>query len=213
MRNLGKSLAAGAALAVLAFASTASAGVNLITNGGFVGPTSNGTYVTLGVSSGVIPGWDVLAGNVDWIQGYWPGSDGDGFSIDLNGTTQGTIGQTIATEVGKYYTIKFDMNANPDFGAGTRVAIIGANGAIGSRDFFTAGGGTAGPWEERSIGFVATGASTLITFASGTNENCCWGAAIDNVSVAVPEPGAWALMILGFGAAGSMLRRRRVATA
>lgn len=29
----------------------------------------------------------------------------------------------------------------------------------------------------------------------------------------VPEPGAWALMILGFGAAGAMLRRRRVAAA
>ncbi|HEY0647815.1 PEPxxWA-CTERM sorting domain-containing protein [Phenylobacterium sp.] len=27
--------------------------------------------------------------------------------------------------------------------------------------------------------------------------------------VAVPEPGAWALMILGFGAAGAMLRRRK----
>ncbi|MDZ4376514.1 MAG: PEPxxWA-CTERM sorting domain-containing protein [Phenylobacterium sp.] len=26
---------------------------------------------------------------------------------------------------------------------------------------------------------------------------------------AVPEPGAWALMIMGFGAAGAMVRRRR----
>ena len=30
---------------------------------------------------------------------------------------------------------------------------------------------------------------------------------------AIPEPGAWALMILGFGAAGTMLRRRRAALA
>ncbi|HEY0651155.1 PEPxxWA-CTERM sorting domain-containing protein [Phenylobacterium sp.] len=30
-------------------------------------------------------------------------------------------------------------------------------------------------------------------------------------SVAVPEPAAWALMIMGFGAAGAMLRRRRAA--
>jgi hypothetical protein len=29
----------------------------------------------------------------------------------------------------------------------------------------------------------------------------------------VPEPNAWALMILGFGAAGSILRRRRAAFA
>jgi opacity protein-like surface antigen len=32
-------------------------------------------------------------------------------------------------------------------------------------------------------------------------------------SAAVPEPNAWALMILGFGAAGSILRRRRAAFA
>lgn len=212
MRNLGKALAA-AALATVAIAGSANAATNLITNGAFAGDTSNGSFVTVGVSSGVIPGWDVLEGNVDWIQGYWDGSDGDGFSIDLNGNTQGKIGQTIATQVGKFYTITFDMNANPDFGAGTRVAIVGANGDIGSRSFFTAGGGQAGPWEQRSISFVADSTSTQITFASGTDENCCYGAAIDNVAIMVPEPGTWALMIMGFGGAGAVLRRRREALA
>jgi len=212
MRNLAKALAATAAVATLAFAGTASAAVNLITNGGFVGPNPNGSFVTVGVSSGVIPGWDVLEGNVDWIQGYWPGSDGDGHSIDLNGTTQGKIGQSIVTEIGKYYTIKFDMNANPDFGTGTRVAIIGANGDLGNRTF-EATSPTAGPWSPRQISFVADSTSTQITFASGTNTNCCFGAAIDNVSVAVPEPGTWALMIMGFGGAGAMLRRRRLVAA
>lgn len=33
------------------------------------------------------------------------------------------------------------------------------------------------------------------------------------VGSVVPEPGAWALMILGFGAAGAVLRRRRTAVA
>jgi hypothetical protein len=38
--------------------------------------------------------------------------------------------------------------------------------------------------------------------------------AIDNISItAVPEPTTWGLMILGFGAAGSALRRRRTLTA
>lgn len=36
------------------------------------------------------------------------------------------------------------------------------------------------------------------------------GEALANISVAsVPEPGAWALMIMGFGAAGALLRRKR----
>jgi len=37
---------------------------------------------------------------------------------------------------------------------------------------------------------------------------------IPNVRItAVPEPATWAMMILGFGAAGSVLRRRRAAVA
>ncbi|WP_293682759.1 PEPxxWA-CTERM sorting domain-containing protein, partial [uncultured Phenylobacterium sp.] len=42
------------------------------------------------------------------------------------------------------------------------------------------------------------------------------GVALDdggNVGNAVPEPATWAMMILGFGAAGAMLRRRRTAFA
>ncbi len=37
--------------------------------------------------------------------------------------------------------------------------------------------------------------------------------AIDEAQGAVPEPAAWAIMLLGFGAAGAVLRRRRTAVA
>ena len=37
---------------------------------------------------------------------------------------------------------------------------------------------------------------------------------LDNVLIqSVPEPAAWALMIVGFGSAGAMLRRRRAVLA
>jgi len=35
---------------------------------------------------------------------------------------------------------------------------------------------------------------------------------LDNVSAAVPEPATWAMMLLGFGALGAVLRQRRNAT-
>ena len=50
-------------------------------------------------------------------------------------------------------------------------------------------------------------------FTGGSDEE--WG--LDSLSInlttGVPEPGAWALMIMGFGAAGARLRRRRAAVA
>jgi hypothetical protein len=37
--------------------------------------------------------------------------------------------------------------------------------------------------------------------------------AIEDIQTAVPEPATWLVMILGFGAVGAMLRRRRALTA
>lgn len=72
----------------------------------------------------------------------------------------------------------------------------------------TFGGGTAAGAE----------AALLQGFASGTAysniHNAVFpGGEIRGFLTAVPEPGAWALMILGFGAVGATLRRRRFAFA
>ena len=51
---------------------------------------------------------------------------------------------------------------------------------------------------------------TSLTFASGGNSF-----ELDRLAIsgAVPEPATWALMIMGFGAVGGAMRRRKVATA
>lgn len=74
------------------------------------------------------------------------------------------------------------------------------------------GGSPAGNGDQ-SKGFTVTyyfapNSVNSITFTSDTN-----AFEFDTLRGAVPEPASWALMILGFGAAGSMLRRRKAALA
>lgn len=64
---------------------------------------------------------------------------------------------------------------------------------------------------------VAGGQSYVLRLAGnagvdGATPNASYSGVITfaPISAAVPEPGAWALMIAGFGGAGAMIRRRRV---
>lgn len=55
-----------------------------------------------------------------------------------------------------------------------------------------------------------TGGGT-IDFVLDAKSNYGWDSTGVYAAVGVPEPASWALMILGFGSAGAMLRRRRFA--
>ncbi len=207
-------MAAAAAAATLIVAG--SAGAATIVNGGFAGPDApDGSFQTVGVSTGVIPGWTVSSGNVDWIKGYWQSSDGDGFSIDLNGDQPGAISQTIDTVIGKTYTLTFDMSANPDNGNDLRLILADTGGAANifayNLDISTNSRSNMN-WTPQWLNFTATDVSTTITFASGNGgANCCFGPAIDNVAIAdaIPEPSSWAMMLTGFLGMGTVLRRSR----
>jgi len=63
-------------------------------------------------------------------------------------------------------------------------------------------------WGHRSVTFTTTGGA--LTFAAtGTSDSL--GGYLDNITItsnAVPEPTEWALMIVGFGLSGALLRRR-----
>jgi len=63
-------------------------------------------------------------------------------------------------------------------------------------------------WELASI-FLGAGPHTLYVSGNvvGTSHN---GSYVGNLNVtAVPEPATWAMMLIGFGAIGWQLRRRR----
>jgi choice-of-anchor C domain-containing protein len=205
-----------APLALFAAAPAAAAG---FINGSFESSTcvaAAGVYATVSAGNGCITGWTVDSGSVDYINGYWEAKDGVA-SIDLAGNNPGTISQTFDTIAGKLYSVDYWLSGNPDGGSVQKFGVISAvNGSLIGSATFAGLQGTSrsnmnySPW---NFTFTATGPTTKLSFASNPSAGNFYGAALDAVSVrsAVPEPGTWALMLLGFGAVGFGMRRRRKA--
>lgn len=202
-----KKLLAGAAL--LTAATNANAAI--IVNGGFEdGPSTGGSFTTLGTGDTSITGWTVTGGSIDYIGGYWPGALGTYHSVDLAGTSLGTISQTIATIAGQWYEVSFYVSKNPDGGADTRTGTVSFDGSSLPFSYSIPTSLSDMHWVQYTYDFLATDSSTVLSFAADASAGCCYGPALDEVDVAaVPEPSTWATLLLGFGAIGFSMRRRR----
>jgi len=190
------------------------AGAATIVNGSFETATVDpgSTFLTLDAGSTAIDGWLVGGDSIDYIGGYWQPQDG-ARSIDLSGNANGSVSQTFATTLGQDYLVNFFLAGNPDGGPAAKVAISSATGGPVQSNTFTVTGSDSHAnmgWQPYQYRFTATGTSTTLSFASATDT--AFGPALDNVSIAsVPEPAAWALMLVGFGGLGAAMRRRRTA--
>lgn len=169
----------------MAFVGSASAAFTGLTNGSF---EDSGTYVDNGFGfhqldapNTNIDGWSVDAGSVDWIGDYWPAPDGD-MSIDMSGANPGTLSQTFDTTIGNTYTVVFLMSANP---AGPAVTTLQVSATGGTTEIYTHDPTgtdlTTMVWTPQTYTFLATSASTTLTFTSTTAGAS--GPAIDAVAV------------------------------
>lgn len=163
-----------------------------------------------------ITGWRIGAHGVDYISDYWIASDGT-HSLDLSASNEGSITQTIATVLGQSYAVDFDLAGNPD-GTIKHLEVSATGNPTLGYMFDTAGHDTTSMgWTTERYAFTATGAFTDLTFTS--LDDSVAGPALDNVRLeggsatpAVPEPASWAMMVIGFGAVGGVLRRQQDAT-
>ncbi|HWY63127.1 MAG TPA: PEPxxWA-CTERM sorting domain-containing protein [Rhizomicrobium sp.] len=131
-----------------------------------------------------------------------------GNSVDLDGTT-GTgfspVGeiQSLASLVLGNYSVSFELAGNLR-GAFNQTTAV----SIGSQTINITPSSNAQPYTLYTLNFVA--ASGHVDFKElGVSDQM--GNLLDNVTVtsAVPEPAAWAMMIIGFGAVGFMMRGSR----
>jgi choice-of-anchor C domain-containing protein len=166
-------------------------------------PAGGFTTVFAGDST-TIADWTVDTGSVDWVGTYWQAANGIA-SIDLSGNGPGSISQTITgLTTGHEYQISFWLAGNPDGGPANKTGTINVTAG-------PSGYGFAYPvisqtranmdYVPETLDFTATGASTVLTFASTTAT--AYGPVIDNVSIAsIPEASTWVMMVLGFAGLG-----------
>ncbi|MEM9084680.1 MAG: PEPxxWA-CTERM sorting domain-containing protein [Pseudomonadota bacterium] len=112
------------------------------------------------------------------------------------------------------YTLDFLFSPRPNVGPGSNGIRLFL--PDGSGQLFTGGPLPTTSWTNESVGpFTAFANQTLLFSAEGTSDSL--GGYLDDIRLdrigAVPEPGTWALFILGLGLVGSSLRRRQTATA
>jgi choice-of-anchor C domain-containing protein len=216
---MSKTLLLAAALVGFAGAAVADP---LVTNGSFetnivsgTGTGSQGYYNVVTGDTTSIADWTVGGRQgVDLIDTYWKAADGT-WSVDMNGFDQGSLSQTLTTQVGHSYVITFDLAANPGINlALLQVTAAGYSGIYSFNSLLNPPTPTLGyidgtlAWTAESFFFIANSTQTLLTFDSLIFGSAA-GPALDNVAGSdIPEPASAALLIAGLTVIGVARRRR-----
>ena len=167
---------------------------------------NNGSdFMELAPSATTITGWTVggQGDGVDWLTTPFFGAQSGLHSVDLVGTSAGSVSTEISTTLGQTYELTFYAAT---VSTGTALGTVSA-GSLVNQTFSAPitpspnfGNQVFAPF---SFIFTATGSTTTVSFTSSSS-GClpdCYGPVIDSVGVdlvsAVPEPSTIALLLIG----------------
>lgn len=213
-----------------AFAGQASAAVNLLTNGSFeTGDFSGWTYAgvtPLGAPAVIIP-YNSAAGYPNGAFGEpippdnsaspSPDPVGDNAAYFVADAATESLSQSVFLDVGVYtigFSVYVPFNGFNNSGNATFTGTVaGVNLAN-----FTVDGSTPGVWMQfAGLANIAVAGNYDTSFIYNSGPAPAGDFVVDRAYIvagnAIPEPGTWALMILGFGGAGASLRMSRRRTA
>ena len=206
---MNKTLIAAALCSLMAAPAMAMNSGDLIVNGSFEA-TAQG-HGTWNIYQSVL-GWSTVAGSGIEVRHNVSGTALDGMNfVELDGSTgpgNTTMAQTITTQSGQLYDLRFFYSARPGFANVASNGISVAWNGVVLQDL--SGAGTSQHnWMQVDRQVLGTGSDTLSFRATGVNDS--YGGSLDNVSLtaAVPEPGTYALMAAGLLAVGFIARRRQ----
>jgi hypothetical protein len=183
------------------------AGANLIENGSFENPPLMGNYEYVPGGSSAITGWQTA---LSGVERYEPAAlapfgisgitvDGQ-LMLDLNTdfAVGGGIDQTISTVSGQAYTLTFYEGTVAGFGRNGTANIVASAGSA-TNTFTVTNLSSTIAWTQYSLPFTASSSTTFVSFRNFDAPSQTF-AMLDDISVvAIPEPAALFLALIGVG--------------
>jgi len=209
-----KVLAVAAGALAVTWSPPARAAVNLATNGDFETGLTDWTVtgaVTAPTSDDYIP--CCSPAHADGVNHF------AAFGVGGAGGLQ-SLSQEITDVAGATYTLRFDLGAFANTGLSLSSPFHAAAGGASQDYTVVSDDDAATTFHAQSFSFTGHGADS-VSFSVTAGFQDAIDEVVDNISVtraaplgsAAPEPGAWALMLVGFGLAGAAVRRARTARA
>jgi hypothetical protein len=174
-------------------------GEDLIRDGSFTTSvdTSITTYAAGSTIGGAAGHWQVRSGTVDVVP-TWDASPGGGVPLDLVGSTNGSVTQSVVTEPGKSYRLNFALSGDFNHTDQQTAQVMFDDGTSISSHMVSANkppnwSNTNLLWDSRSVSFVAASAAYDISFVAVTSANT-GGALISDVSLMEVNPAIEAVL-------------------